>query len=162
MKTAPKRWTEGAIQGVAIRPLRKFTDSRGWLGEVFRSDESSPGAMPQMGYLSVTNPGMARGPHSHAEQTDVFVFAGPGVFELKIWDNRPDSPTRGHMQTIKTGEENPLVAEIPPGIVHGYRNISSVPGLTINLPNRLYAGKNRKSPVDEVRYENDPNSEFVI
>ena len=48
-----------------------------------------------MAYVSVTKPGVIRGPHEHVNQTDMFVFVGPGEFELHLWDRRESSPTKG-------------------------------------------------------------------
>ena len=71
-------WKEGKIDGVRIGPVKKNVDQRGWLAEIFRADEMPEGEMPVMGYISVTKPGVARGPHEHREQTDTFGFIGPG------------------------------------------------------------------------------------
>ena len=51
-----------SIPGVVIRPIKRFTDDRGWLMELFRDDELPDGFEPTMGYLSMTKPGVARGP----------------------------------------------------------------------------------------------------
>ena len=40
---------------------------------------------------------------------------------------------------------------IPPGVVHAYRNVGTIPGLVFNSPNRLYAGYGKREPVDEIR-----------
>ena len=42
----------GEIDGVVIRDLRQFTDSRGWLAELFRHDELDPEFYPVMAYTS--------------------------------------------------------------------------------------------------------------
>jgi dTDP-4-dehydrorhamnose 3,5-epimerase len=105
---------------------------------------------------------VTRGPHEHREQTDWFVFTGPGTFEIHLWDNHPESATFGHRQTFVAGDECPMCVIVPPGVVHGYQNISSVPGLVVNCPDRLFAGWNRSEPVDEIRHEEDTDSEFVI
>lgn len=160
MSTSAKNWVEGGIDGVTVRAIRKFTDQRGWLGEAFRSDELPDELRPEMGYVSMTRPGVARGPHAHRDQTDIFAFYGPGVFEVKLWDNRPGSRTYGRMTTLRAGADQPQVVIVPPGVVHGYKNVADCDGLVVNLPNRLYAGKNRKSPVDEIRYEDNPDSGF--
>ena len=154
------KWTEGDIEGVDVRASARHADSRGWLIEVFRSDEMQPDLAPLMGYVSVTHPGVARGPHEHKEQTDLFGFVGPGTFKIKMWDNRKASPTYGHTRTLVVGEKNPVVVVVPPGVVHGYRNVSPVDAFVLNFPNRLYAGKGKKSPVDEVRHENEANPDF--
>ena len=150
------------IDGVTIKPLEIREDARGWLTEIFRQDELPEELLPQMSYVSMTRPGIVRGPHEHREQTDIFAFAGPSTFLLKLWDNRPDSPSYGASFQVEAGESNPLLVIVPPGVVHGYKNIGQSDGLVINVPNRLYAGTGRKEPVDEIRHENETNSPFVI
>jgi dTDP-4-dehydrorhamnose 3,5-epimerase len=49
---------------------------------------------------------------------------------------------------------------VPPGVVHGYRNVGGKDGLVMNLPNRLFMGPKRAEPVDELRHEIDPASPF--
>lgn len=71
-----------------------------------------------------TIPGIARGPHEHREQADIFAFIGPGNFRIHLWDNRGDSPTNKIRMIIFGGEDNPLLVVVPPGVVHGYKNES--------------------------------------
>lgn len=155
-------WKKGKIKGVAIKPIVKHADKRGWLVEIFRSDEMSKRMLPAMGYVSVTKPGVARGPHEHVKQTDIFCFVGPGNFRVMLWDNRKKSGTYGTKQVLDVGESNPVVMTVPPGIVHGYRNISRNDAMMFNIPNRLFAGKGKKQPVDEIRHENNKNSPFIM
>jgi len=153
---------ESTIQGVSITPLKKYTDQRGWLSEIYRDDELPEGVCPAMSYVSETLPGVARGPHEHHEQTDIFVFLGPGMFRLYLWDARKDSPTFGTKMKVEVGVENPVRAIVPPGVVHAYRCISETPGWCINLPDKLYAGWGKKDPVDEIRHENEVNSAYQL
>src|SRR5262249_31103484 len=88
-------FTDGAIEGVGLRPLRVHHDARGWLVELFRQDELEPERWPAMTYVSETLPGVTRGPHEHVDQTDGFAFIGPSDFRLYLWDTRETSPTRG-------------------------------------------------------------------
>jgi dTDP-4-dehydrorhamnose 3,5-epimerase len=149
------------INGVISRNLTKHNDQRGWLTEVFRDDELE-NFDPVMCYVSMTLPGICRGPHEHREQTDYFVFTGTGTFEIRLWDNRDMSATYGNHQTLRGGEENPLCVIVPPGVVHGYKNISDVPGLVINCPDRLFAGRHRSEPVDEIRHEEEQGTSFQM
>jgi dTDP-4-dehydrorhamnose 3,5-epimerase len=148
------------IEGVIIKKLEKFSDERGWLAEIFRNDEIK--YQPAMAYVSVTKPGVARGPHEHKVQSDFFVFSGPGVFKLYLWDNRKESKTFEQKEILEVGENNPAAILVPPGVVHGYKCISEVPAHSINLPDKLYKGVNKKEEVDEIRWEKDPNSLFKI
>jgi dTDP-4-dehydrorhamnose 3,5-epimerase len=117
---------------------------------------------PVMAYVSETLPGVARGPHEHVAQTDYFAFVGPGEFVLYLWDARPDSPTRGHSMKMAVGESNRQCVVVPPGVVHAYKNVSSTPGWVFNAPNRLYAGRNKSEPVDEIRHEDKVESVYRI
>lgn len=150
------------IQDVTIKALCRHGDARGWLVELYRIDELHEDIRPVMAYISQTLPGVVRGPHEHRDQTDYFVFIGPGDFELVLWDARPDSPTFGVKTTAMYGESNPCAVSIPPGVVHAYRNTSAVPGWVYNGPNRLYAGWNKAEPVDEIRHECNPDSPYRL
>ena len=151
---------ENSIEGVVFKPLQPFEDDRGWLAETFRSDEAS--VIPAMSYVSVTHGRMVRGPHEHLEQTDRFVFAGPGEFHVKLWDNRPESPTYGNAKTIMAGEKNPVILTVPPRIVHGYVNVSEHDAWVMNFPDRLFMGEDKKEKVDEVRYEGVEDGPFSM
>jgi dTDP-4-dehydrorhamnose 3,5-epimerase len=156
------QFKDGPVEGVVIRNLSKHADQRGWLVELFRQDEVAREFLPVMSYISETRPGVARGPHEHREQADLFCFIGPSTFRVYLWDARQDSPTFGNRMVFDAGEEAPKSVIIPAGIVHAYKNIGKVPGWVVNLPNKLYAGNGRKDPVDEIRHENNPNSVFVL
>ncbi|HOD67047.1 MAG TPA: dTDP-4-dehydrorhamnose 3,5-epimerase family protein [candidate division Zixibacteria bacterium] len=150
------------IEGVIIRELRCVADARGWLTELFRRDEL-PGAFePAMSYVSMTRPGVVRGPHEHRDQSDLFCFLGPSTFRLYLWDSRPGAPSHGRTYRAEFGEHRRALVIVPPGVVHAYKNVGAVDGLVFNAPNRLYAGEGRREPVDEIRHENDPASPFRI
>ena len=145
------------IEGVEIKELKVFEDQRGWLAKISRDDESS--FRPVMSYLSMTKPGLVRGPHEHVEQIDYFCFVGK--FRLYLWDNRQGSPTYKQHKVVDTSG-SPTVAIVPPGIVHAYKNMASIEGLVINMPDRLFMGEGKREPVDEIRHEDDPSSPFRI
>src|SRR5687767_9972013 len=91
---------QGEIRGVVVRELGKFSDSRGWLIELYRQDALENEFYPVMAYASSTNPGVTRGPHEHVDQADLFCFFGPSNFKLRLWDNRRDSDTYNHVTTL--------------------------------------------------------------
>ena len=155
-------FTDGPIDGVVFKPLKQYADPRGWLVELFRDDELSPNDRPRMGYVSETLPGVARGPHEHVDQSDYFLFLGPGDFKLYLWDAREASPTFRRRVAVVVGQSNRQAVLIPPGVVHAYKNVGETPGWVINCPNRLYAGEGRKQPVDEIRHVADPDTIYVL
>jgi len=145
-----------------LRPLEVHGDGRGWLAELFRTDELPAEQRPAMAYVSQTLPGIVRGPHEHAEQTDHFAFIGPGEFALYLWDVRAGSPSWGRRMKLSVGESNKQGVIVPPGVVHAYKNIGGVAGWVFNAPNRLFAGQGRGEPVDEIRHEDRTESPFVM
>lgn len=153
-------FTPGVIHDIVIRPLTKWADERGWLAEIFRADELEPEFYPAMAYISVTEPGLTRGPHEHRAQSDLFCFPGPSTFKIRMWDNREESASCGRVMTLHAGASEPRVIIIPRGVVHAYRNVGTEAGLIINCPNRLYRGRGRREEVDEIRYEDDPETIF--
>jgi len=155
------KFQEGEIEGVIIKELNKHRDNRGFLIETFRKDELPDNLLPEMSYISYTKPGIARGPHEHRDQTDIFCFIGPGTFRIKLWDNREDRPTFGNCMVIIGGENNLMTVIVPPGVVHGYQNISDKDGMVLNYPDKLYKGWGKKEDVDEIRHE-DEKDEFYL
>ena len=151
---------EVIIEGVEVTPLRYFNDDRGWLTEVYRNDELS--VRPVMAYVSQTHPGVARGPHEHRDQADVFIFMGPSTFRMYLWDNRPGGATEGKKMRFDVGVDNPTRVVVPAGVVHAYKNIGDGEGLVLNCPDQLYAGEGRKEPVDEIRWEDDTSGRFPL
>lgn len=162
MSSETQKFTKGPIEGVLVRPLRKFVDERGWLAELFRHDELDSEFHPAMTYISFTEPGVTRGPHEHVHQADFFCFIGPSNFKIRVWDNRASSPTYNNMMTVYGGADNPLSILIPKGVVHAYRNVGSTPGCVINAPNRLFMGEGRRDPIDEIRHEDDPDTLYRV
>ena len=148
------------IEGVIVKKLNKNEDQRGWLTEIFRKDEDK--FLPVMSYVSLTKPGMKRGPHEHVRQTDRFVFVGSGEFTLYLWDRREKSKTKDEKMEIKVGGDNPVLVIVPPGVVHGYKCVSAEAGICINLPDRLYKGEGKIKGVDEIRWEDRKDSPYKI
>lgn len=161
LNPATLEFREGPIDGVVFRRLTRNADQRGWLIELYREDES-PTHVPLMAYVSETAPGVSRGPHAHLAQTDYFAFVGPGDFRIQLWDIRPDSPTYLSTTSQIVGETNAQAVVVPPGVVHGYRNLSAYPAWVFNAPDKLYAGHGKRDVVDEIRYESMQGSPFHL
>lgn len=154
---------KGKINDVVVYPLRKFVDERGWLAELFRHDELAEEFYPAMSYISVTEPGIQRGPHEHVDQADLFCFIGTGNFMIRLWDNRSDSSTFRYVMTLFVGADNPMAVIVPKGVVHAYKNVSrNEKGVVINCPNRLFMGEGKREPIDEIRHEDDPATPYTM
>lgn len=156
------QFVEGDIKDVVVYSLKKYHDDRGWLAELFRHDEISEEFYPVMSYISYTKPGIQRGPHEHVDQADLFCFIGPSTFNMRLWDNRPDSPTYNYMMSFNAGIDEPLAVIVPKGVVHGYKNVGETDGMVINCPNQLFMGEGKQHPIDEIRHEDDPATPYKM
>jgi len=155
-------FTPGPIEGVIWKPLSLYRDARGWLCELFRHDELPAEYHPVMCYISMTEPGIARGPHEHVDQADYFCFIGPSNFKVYLWDTRKDSPTYLHKDVRVVGVDQASGLVVPKGVVHAYKNVGEVQGIVFNAPNRLYRGEGKKEVVDEIRHEEHADSMFKL
>lgn len=155
------------IEGVKIYCIKSHIDHRGNSKEIFRFDQEEDKQI-KMGYISWTVPGTSRGPHSHKEQDDLFIFIGPGNFELRLWDCRQltERPTKEwadeNLEAHIVGAINSVKVSVPAGVVHGYKNISEAYGMVINLPNQLYRGINKAHEIDEIKWELESNNPFSM
>lgn len=113
------------VDGVILTPLTVREDGRGWLTEVWRADESMH--TPAMGYVSLTQPGITRGPHEHREQADFFVFL-TSQWWVVLWDHRSGEVTEALYFEI----EQPSSLLVPPGVIHAYGNVGDEDGLVLN------------------------------
>jgi dTDP-4-dehydrorhamnose 3,5-epimerase len=124
------------IDGVSVKELRLIPDERGYLMEMLRSDDEIFQEFGQV-YLSVAYPGVVKGWHYHKVQTDFFTIV-KGMMKVVLYDDRPDSPTRGEINEFFMGELNPILITIPPGVLHGMKAIGNAPGYLVNCPTKSY------------------------
>lgn len=126
----------GRIDGVLVKPLKVVPDERGWLIEVLRRDDEQFSRFGQV-YVSATYPGVIKAWHYHTRQTDNFACIA-GMIKLVLVDTREDSPTRGNINELFLGVQQPLLVQVPKLVYHGWKCISQEPSLVINVPDEPY------------------------
>lgn len=143
-----ENWWNGEV---VIDELKVYADNRGMVCETFRDDDNDL-ISSKMCYISETSPFVMRGPHEHAEQTDSFV----------TWKSRMIyhmyNPKTNEMKYYVTNPEKITRVIVKPGIVHSYRNIDIRSANTLNFPDQLFMGKDKKGykpdlKIDEIRHE---------
>ncbi len=102
-----------------IFEIKKFTDDRGFLSEVWRAGKL-PDFTPKQTNFTVAHPGVIKAFHFHEKQQDLW-FCVSGNIEAVLFDRRKDSPTHGETQTVAMGEFNSVALLIPREVAHGYR-----------------------------------------
>lgn len=124
------------IEGVKVRQLRQIHDERGYLMEILRSDWPEFQKFGQC-YITIAYPGTVKGWHYHKTQTDNLV---PLIGQAKVvcYDNRAGSKTKGEVNEFFAGEKNPMLIQVPPLVLHGFKAIGVEPAYVVNLPTELY------------------------
>jgi dTDP-4-dehydrorhamnose 3,5-epimerase len=82
-------------------------------------------------YFSVVYPGVVKGWHLHRRMTLNYAVI-QGMIKLVLYDDREESPTRGEVQEIFTGEEFYTLVTIPPGIWNGFKGIGTKAAVVAN------------------------------
>ena len=107
------------LEGVKIVPLRQIVDERGKIMHMLKATDPHFIAFGEI-YFSCAWPGTVKAWHIHQRMT-VNNAVISGRAKLVLYDLRDDSPTRGELQEIFLGEDNYVLAQIPPGIANGYK-----------------------------------------
>lgn len=155
MRVEAGSWEDVAWpEGVALFPLKKHRDDRGFFMEVVRfASLKDENFTPQQVSISESGPGVVKAFHFHRRQSDLFCPLH-GKFRIVLLDAR-EGATHGHGYSIFTDAEKPFLLHIPPGVAHGYEVLDGSPGLMLYVMNREY------DPSDECRAEwDDPAIAF--
>ncbi len=124
------------IKGVRAKPLKVIPDERGRLCEMLRRDDPLFIKFGQV-YCTMVSPGVVKGWHYHKKQVDNFVCVS-GMIKLALYDSRPTSSTKGLVNEFFIGTHNPMLVQIPAGVHHGFKGISSHEAIVINISTEPY------------------------
>jgi len=125
------------IRDVEVIPLKKICDERGMIMHMLRRDDPH---FKQFGeiYFATAYPGAVKGWHEHTRQTQNYAVI-KGMIKLVLYDNRQQSPTYKNLMELFIGEDNYQLVVIPPGIINGYKTISSETAIIANCATLPYA-----------------------
>lgn len=130
------RQVQSYIMGVRIKNVHYRVDARGRLAEIFTRRDSL-WIQPAHLYVTTVSYGVVKGWHLHQFQLDNF-FCLKGAIRLALWDIRPASPTFALVNEFVIGEGSPLVVQIPPGVLHGFKGLEMPESLVLNASSRTY------------------------
>lgn len=131
------------LPGIVIKPLRQFTDERGFFTEIMRTDwrDVFQDEIVQAN-MSITYPGIVRAWHKHERgQVDHFLAAN-GALKICAYDDETQE-----LDEIISSGENLQVVRIPGHYWHGFKSVGDERGMLVYFVNKLY---DHKEP-DEVR-----------
>lgn len=118
------------IEGVKITPLKQIFDERGKVMHMLRTDSD---VFQQFGeiYFSCTNPGAVKAWHLHKEMTLNYAVIF-GEIKCVLYDDRPDSKTRGLIEEYFLSPENYYLITVPPLIWNGFKGIGDKVSIVAN------------------------------
>jgi dTDP-4-dehydrorhamnose 3,5-epimerase len=119
-----------AIEGVAVRPLRRIPDERGTVMHMLRADDPHFEKFGEI-YFSTVYPGVIKGWHLHRRMTLNYAVVS-GMVKLVLYDARPDSRTRGAVMEVVVGEQNYALVTVPPGVWNGFTGLGPATAIVAN------------------------------
>lgn len=127
----------GAIVGVSARPLRVIPTEGGPVLHVLRADSPEFTAFGEV-YCSEVLPGAIKAWKRHKLMTQHFaVPVGRVLFVL--FDDRPDSPSRGNLAEYTLGRPDEYsLLTLPPLVWYGFKGLAETPSLVINCPDLMH------------------------
>jgi dTDP-4-dehydrorhamnose 3,5-epimerase len=125
-----KMQTSSSINGVIVKPLRKIPDERGVIMHMLRRDDPEFQEFGEI-YFSAVYPGAIKAWHIHTKITLNYAVVA-GMIKLVLYDNRPQSPTRGLLQELFMGESNYCLVRVPPLVVNGFKGIGDKMAIVAN------------------------------
>ena len=107
------------IDGVAVLPLRRFDDERGWFMEIRR--ESWLAKPSRQTNLSFSRQGTIKGLHYHERGQSALFACLSGTARVVVLDR-----ASGETFTADIGDDNPVAVFIPGHHAHGYEALTDV------------------------------------
>lgn len=118
------------IKGVEIYPLRQIPDERGKIMHMLKTTDTHFEKFGEI-YFSIVNPGVIKGWHLHKKMILNYAVVA-GMIKLVLFDDRKNSPSKGEVQEIFTGEDNYCLIKIPAGVWNGFKGIGIKPAIVAN------------------------------
>ena len=123
------------IHDVKITPLKIIADDRGKVMHMLRSDDKIFQKFGEI-YFSTIYKDSIKAWHLHKESTLNYACI-KGSVKLVLFDERPESPSKGKYQEINLSPENYFLVTIPPNIWNGFKGLykpESIIANCLNLP----------------------------
>ncbi len=118
------------IQGVSLRPLKQIPDERGKVMQMLRRDDPWFERFGEI-YFSLVYPSVVKGWHLHKVMTLNYAVI-TGRIKLVLYDEREQSPTRGELQEIFSGEDSYCLITVPPNVWNGFKGLGVQPAVVAN------------------------------
>jgi dTDP-4-dehydrorhamnose 3,5-epimerase-like enzyme len=110
----------------SIQPVKTHQDSRGAVFEPLADEELK---RQRNVHVVLTQPGAVRGNHVHRTATEITTVVGPCLIRLK---------EEGVIRDIEVPAGKIVRLEIPPGVVHAFRNTADSDMVLVSFSTNLH------------------------
>lgn len=118
------------IEGVIVTPLRQIFDERGKVMHMLREDSQQFSRFGEI-YFSCTYPGAIKAWHLHKQMTLNYAVVH-GEIKCVLYDDRPDSKTRGCIEEYFLSPENYCLLTVPPLVWNGWKGLGVTSSIVAN------------------------------
>ncbi|MCW4029587.1 MAG: dTDP-4-dehydrorhamnose 3,5-epimerase family protein [Candidatus Bathyarchaeota archaeon] len=138
------------LQGIKIKPVKRFSDERGAFSEVMRRDWADLFGEDTIAQanISSTFPGVIRAWHRHVRGQDDYFLVLKGAIKICAFDEAASELT----EVVSSGSELQIV-RVPGHYWHGFKALGVEPAMLLYFTTNLY---NTADPDEERRAWNDP------
>ena len=121
------------IHDVKITPLKIISDDRGKVMHMLRNDSPIFHSFGEI-YFSTIYKDSIKAWHLHKESTLNYACI-KGSVKLVLFDERPESPSKGKYQEINLSPENYFLVTIPPNVWNGFKGLYKPESIIANSLN---------------------------
>lgn len=118
------------IEGVTLTPLKQIFDERGKVMHMLRADSSIFSSFGEI-YFSCTYPGAIKAWHLHKKMTLNYAVIY-GEIKCVLFDDRPNSKTRGCIDEYFLSPENYFLLTVPPLVWNGWKGLGEHSAIVAN------------------------------
>ena len=119
------------IDGVSVTPLRQIVDERGKVMHMLKNSDPQFRTFGEV-YFSCVYPNVVKAWHMHTKAT--LNYAVPhGHIKFVLFDDRPQSATRGEIQELYLGEHSYIRVTVPPLVWNGLKGIGTGLAIVANV-----------------------------
>lgn len=135
--TADGKLTRTLLEGVSQKEIPNIITRNGVTTELYRPEWLvGPDQVRHIIHVILRADAISAW-HVHEHQTDT-IFVTSGSVKLVLFDDRPNSTTRGDINVFHLSRLRPTLISIPPGIWHGLQNLDHSESSFINYFDRAY------------------------
>ena len=118
------------IEGVKVTPLKQFFDERGKVMHMMRNNSPEVKKFGEI-YFSCTYPDAVKAWHLHKKMTLNYAVVH-GSIKCVLYDDRPNSPTKGIVEEYFMSPENYFLLSVPPLVWNGWKGIGNQISIVAN------------------------------